>query len=87
METKVRLLLLESVVLIVVSGATLAFVHYNNPYYDVDRHYYATNLPVYYLLKLCYIMMTLTLAINGRYLVTLLLKQWVTKLRLSLPKM
>lgn len=72
---KIKHILIESLILIMVSGCTLLFVHKFNPNYDVDRHYYKKNKVIYYVMKLCYILMTLSLAINVKYLVSIIFKE------------
>lgn len=81
---KIRYVLIESLILIMISGCTLLFVHKFNPNYDVDRHYFQKNKAVYYVMKLCYILMTLSLAINVKYLITIIFKEVGFKLRKKL---
>jgi hypothetical protein len=72
--TTIQLDMFESIVIIIVTGFTLLYMKYYDAYQDADRHYFDTNRPIYYLMKLCIIVLILTLIANARYLFWLIVR-------------
>lgn len=57
----------EAFILIGISGVLLLTIHFIGGYEQVEKFLYDNDKSKYYLMKLCYLLLTLTLAINIRY--------------------
>lgn len=66
---------IESIIYILISGSALLYIRYKNRYFDADRYYYRKHKDLYYLMKICYMVIIITLALNARYLIYLIFQK------------
>lgn len=57
----------EAFILICISGVLLIVIKYIGDYDQVEKFLHENDRTKYYLMKACYLVLTLTLAINIRY--------------------
>jgi hypothetical protein len=57
----------EAFILIGISGILLIIIKYIGDYDQVEKFLHETDKAKYYVMKVCYLVLTLTLAINIRY--------------------
>lgn len=59
----------SSIIIILISGATLLFTYHVNKYQQVDRFFYYQNTYLYILFQLSYYLVFLSFVLNTRFLV------------------
>ncbi len=64
----------EAVIIVIVSGLSYLYLTTVNPYYDVDRHYYQNHRVLYYILKLAYVIIILSLVLNTKFVAMALVR-------------
>ena len=74
-----KALLLSSIVIFIVCSITLLVYRHANHYKRMDRFFYEKNMWLYILLQFCYYLLFVSLILNGRFLVYIIIEFAVWK--------